>query len=223
MNGGDTGSFTPGDGANPPPTVVAPTPVVAGAPPSVSPSPASQARPGFVPPERPQSPTLCKFGLKCTNAVCRYSHPSPVATPESGVVLSNDPCEKGINCTDADCVKGHVSPAVKTGGATGEHASPHYRSRSSYERRCREPEARHRCAAASPVPLRRGMHTPRCWLPIFPSEGTSVRQSFCDVVPVWLRVHSRELPIPASGRPRPARHFPPRAQRRCSARRGKDA
>jgi hypothetical protein len=125
MNGGDTGSFTPGDGANPPPTVVAPTPVVAGAPPSVSPSPASQARPGFVPPERPQSPTLCKFGLKCTNAVCRYSHPSPVATPESGVVLSNDPCEKGINCTDADCVKGHVSPAIKTGGATGEHPSPH--------------------------------------------------------------------------------------------------
>ncbi|EJF57536.1 hypothetical protein BD309DRAFT_970550 [Dichomitus squalens] len=70
------------------------------------------ARPGFVPPERPQSPTLCKFALKCTNPVCRYSHPSPVATAESGIVLSNDPCENGKDCKDKDCIKAHVSPAV---------------------------------------------------------------------------------------------------------------
>lgn len=76
-------------------------------------APAStSSRSTFVPPERPQSPTLCKFGLKCTNAACRWSHPSPVATPESGVVLSNDPCENGKNCKDKDCVKAHVSPAV---------------------------------------------------------------------------------------------------------------
>lgn len=90
----------------PPPTaVVAPTPLT----PSSS---AGSARPGFTAPERPQSPTLCKFALKCTNPLCRYSHPSPVATAESGVVLSNDPCEKGKDCKDKDCVKGHVSPAV---------------------------------------------------------------------------------------------------------------
>ena len=87
------------------PAVVAPTPIT----PSTS---TGSTRAGFVAPERPQSPTLCKFGLKCTNPVCRYSHPSPVATAESGVVLSNDPCEKGKNCKDKDCVKGHVSPAV---------------------------------------------------------------------------------------------------------------
>ncbi|KXN85283.1 Nuclear polyadenylated RNA-binding protein nab2 [Leucoagaricus sp. SymC.cos] len=63
-------------------------------------------------PERPQSPTLCKFGLKCTNVHCRWSHPSPVATPESGVVLSNEACENGKNCKDKDCIKAHVSPAV---------------------------------------------------------------------------------------------------------------
>lgn len=73
------------------------------------------ARPGFVPPERPQSPTLCKFALKCTNPLCRYSHPSPVATAESGVVLSNDACEAGKNCKDKDCIKAHVSPAVANG------------------------------------------------------------------------------------------------------------
>lgn len=87
------------------PAVVAPTPLT----PSSS---TGSSRPGFVAPERPQSPTLCKFALKCTNPICRYSHPSPVATAESGVVLSNDPCEKGKDCKDKDCVKGHVSPAV---------------------------------------------------------------------------------------------------------------
>jgi hypothetical protein len=71
---------------------------------------------GFTPPERPQSPTLCKFASKCTNAYCRYSHPSPVATAESGVVLSDEPCEKGRNCTDKDCIKAHVSPAVLNPG-----------------------------------------------------------------------------------------------------------
>jgi len=63
-------------------------------------------------PERPQSPTLCKFNLKCSNPHCRYAHPSPVATAESGVVLSNEACEKGKDCQDKDCIKGHVSPAV---------------------------------------------------------------------------------------------------------------
>ncbi|KAK7057549.1 hypothetical protein R3P38DRAFT_2841681 [Favolaschia claudopus] len=74
--------------------------------------PASGGLVGYILPERPQSPTLCKYGLKCTNAHCRYSHPSPVATPESGVVLSNEACEKGKDCADKDCIKAHVSPAV---------------------------------------------------------------------------------------------------------------
>lgn len=101
----------------PNPAVVAPTPLpapVATPAPSITPSTSasSQARPAFVPPERPQSPTLCKFSLKCTNPLCRYSHPSPVATPESGVVLSNEACENGKNCKDKDCIKAHVSPAA---------------------------------------------------------------------------------------------------------------
>ncbi|THH04315.1 hypothetical protein EW145_g5610 [Phellinidium pouzarii] len=94
--------------STPVPTVVAaPMPTVATAD-----SALSTSRPGFTPPERPQSPSLCKFSLKCTNALCRYSHPSPVATPESGVVLSNDPCEAGKNCKNKDCIKAHVSPAA---------------------------------------------------------------------------------------------------------------
>ncbi|KAM5530480.1 hypothetical protein V8D89_015864 [Ganoderma adspersum] len=83
------------------------------APAAITPSSSvGSVRPGFVAPERPQSPTLCKFNLKCTNPLCRYSHPSPVATAESGVVLSNDPCENGKGCKDKDCIKAHVSPAV---------------------------------------------------------------------------------------------------------------
>lgn len=86
------------------PVPVAPTPVIA------TPTVATPAV--YAVPERPSSPTLCKFGLKCTNGHCRYSHPSPVATVESGIVLSNDPCERGKDCKDKDCVKAHVSPAA---------------------------------------------------------------------------------------------------------------
>jgi len=82
------------------PLIVAPTPMQA-----TPPIP-------YVIPERPQSPSLCKFGLKCTNAHCRWSHPSPVATPESGVVLSKEACENGRNCKDKDCIRAHVSPAI---------------------------------------------------------------------------------------------------------------
>lgn len=89
-------------------SVAAPTPTA----PNPAQIAAAAQRPGFVPPERPQSPSLCKFSTKCTNALCRWSHPSPVATAESGVVLSTEACEKGKDCVDKDCVKSHVSPAV---------------------------------------------------------------------------------------------------------------
>ncbi|KAJ4483495.1 hypothetical protein J3R30DRAFT_3448938 [Lentinula aciculospora] len=101
--------------------VVAPTPSpVIQAPVSDS-TPTAHPRPAYAVPERPQSPTLCKFGLKCTNAHCRWSHPSPVATVESGVVLSNDPCENGKDCKDKDCIKAHVSPATLK---PQDHAAP---------------------------------------------------------------------------------------------------
>lgn len=93
------------------PVPSAPTPLVAA--PLASPVPTAIASQiPYAVPERPQSPTLCKFGLKCTNVHCRWSHPSPVATAESGVVLSNEACENGKNCKDKDCIKAHVSPAV---------------------------------------------------------------------------------------------------------------
>ncbi|KAI0645234.1 hypothetical protein C8Q79DRAFT_911627 [Trametes meyenii] len=125
--GGHVGHHTTdgpaGNGAPPPVTspqpntpapvpLVVPSPVVAAPSPIVPSTSTGSVRAGFVPPERPQSPTLCKFNLKCTNPLCRYSHPSPVATAESGVVLSNDACEKGKDCKDKDCIKAHVSPAV---------------------------------------------------------------------------------------------------------------
>jgi hypothetical protein len=93
-----------------PQLVEAPAPTT----PTVAPTPSTPKPPrlNFAVPERPQSPTLCKFSLKCTNPHCRWSHPSPVATPESGMVLSNEPCEQGKECKDKDCIKSHISPAA---------------------------------------------------------------------------------------------------------------
>ncbi|KAF9485995.1 hypothetical protein BDN70DRAFT_988327 [Pholiota conissans] len=94
------------------PTPIAPTPLTSAPSAEARAAAPAQVQIPYALPERPQSPTLCKFALKCTNAHCRYSHPSPVATAESGVVLSNEACEKGKNCKDKDCIKAHVSPAV---------------------------------------------------------------------------------------------------------------
>ncbi|KAF9071643.1 hypothetical protein BDP27DRAFT_1391537 [Rhodocollybia butyracea] len=108
---------------SPAPTIAAPTPSPATTAPAASDvtSVPALSRPAYAVPERPQSPTLCKYGLKCTNAHCRWSHPSPVATVESGVVLSNDPCENGKDCKDKDCIKAHVSPATLK---PQEHSTP---------------------------------------------------------------------------------------------------
>ena len=101
-----------------------PTPIVAPIPvPASATSPTAPPKPVYALPERPQSPTLCKFGTKCTNSQCRYSHPSPVATAESGVVLSTEACEKGKDCKDKDCIKSHVSPAVNNPGMSSLHLS----------------------------------------------------------------------------------------------------
>lgn len=101
------GSQAGSSSSSPAPAIVAPSPINA-----TTPTPGDTLTGGVTPPERPQSPSLCKFGLKCTNALCRYSHASPVATPESGVVLSNEACESGTQCKDKDCIKAHVSPAA---------------------------------------------------------------------------------------------------------------
>lgn len=84
-----------------------------------------QGRPGFGPPphmaqqpprplpSKPTNDALCKYGVDCHNPWCDMSHPSPVATKESGLVLSSEPCEKQIKCEDPDCSKSHVSPEQK--------------------------------------------------------------------------------------------------------------
>ncbi|KAG8883977.1 hypothetical protein FRB97_005421 [Tulasnella sp. 331] len=96
------------------PTVHAPTPVQ----PAAVPLSNSNAL------LRPLSPTLCKFVTNCNNPTCRYSHPSPVSTLESGVVLSTDPCEKGIECADKDCIYAHVSKAAKNAPSTAAATTP---------------------------------------------------------------------------------------------------
>jgi hypothetical protein len=66
-------------------------------------------------PEKPTSVEICKFGVGCTNKRCPYSHPSPVATQASGMVLRADACPNGKQCKDPDCPFSHVSPAQVNG------------------------------------------------------------------------------------------------------------
>ncbi|GAA6001727.1 hypothetical protein JCM10207_002285 [Rhodosporidiobolus poonsookiae] len=77
-------------------------------------APAKKAAPPVVLPSKPEQEALCKHGVECTKPQCPFSHPSPVATKESGLVLSSEACEKQLKCEDPDCPKSHVSVAQKT-------------------------------------------------------------------------------------------------------------
>lgn len=70
--------------------------------------------PPVVLPKKPELEAICKHGVECTKPQCGFSHPSPVATKESGLVLSSEACEKQLACEDPDCPKSHVSRAQKT-------------------------------------------------------------------------------------------------------------
>jgi hypothetical protein len=164
-------------------TLLAPTPIVPAVPTPLSTpgAPAKeQPQPAFVGPDRPQSPTLCKFGLKCTNAHCRYSHPSPVATAESGVVLSNEACENGRACKDKDCIKAHVSPAVLNAPGRLPFFSVIF-SFSFYANKVTRSRTASQCICSSSrfytqshrVPVRTSVHTAK--LSLFASHTSGIR------------------------------------------------
>ena len=62
--------------------------------------PAGGGGPPVVLPTKPTQDSICKHGVDCARPQCPYSHPSPVATKESGLVLSNEACEKQLKCDD---------------------------------------------------------------------------------------------------------------------------
>jgi len=167
--------------------ITEPTPTIPVSTPFTS---ASLPRTGFVFPDRPQSPTLCKFGLKCTNAHCRYAHPSPVATAESGVVLSNEACEKGKDCQDKDCLKSHVSPAVLN--PQGLYHIFLVSNANSYDSSARPISASHGCLHkfpqfTRPLSLWCSLYTPGLLVHASSPIIWQLRpeQPFCTAVQVW--------------------------------------
>ncbi|KAI6046459.1 hypothetical protein EDC04DRAFT_3006885 [Pisolithus marmoratus] len=129
--------------------IAAPVPVPAQSTPPVPATPATP-QPQRIPyalPARPLSPTLCKFGTKCTNSQCRFSHPSPVATAESGVVLSTEACEKGKECQDRTVSNRMLAPLpthphpstvpCRFGSACTRPGCPYSHPRSQYAQPCR--------------------------------------------------------------------------------------
>ncbi|GJN91705.1 hypothetical protein Rhopal_004728-T1 [Rhodotorula paludigena] len=77
-------------------------------------APGKPATPPVVLPSKPAKEEICKHGVECTKPQCSFSHPSPCATKESGLVLSSEACDKQLKCEDPDCPKSHVSRAQKT-------------------------------------------------------------------------------------------------------------
>ncbi|KAK4704437.1 hypothetical protein P7C70_g1772, partial [Phenoliferia sp. Uapishka_3] len=75
-------------------------------------------------PTKPTDESICKHGVDCTKPTCPFSHPSPVATKASGLVLFSEACEKQLACEDPDCSKSHVSVAQKKGGDSTATAAP---------------------------------------------------------------------------------------------------
>ncbi|GAA5850013.1 hypothetical protein JCM8547_000982 [Rhodosporidiobolus lusitaniae] len=74
-------------------------------------------------PSKPEQEAICKHGVECTKPQCPFSHPSPVATKESGLVLNSEACEKQLKCDDADCPRSHISRAQLTHPAPSSSSS----------------------------------------------------------------------------------------------------
>ncbi|ORY75042.1 hypothetical protein BCR35DRAFT_306468 [Leucosporidium creatinivorum] len=78
------------------------------------PTPPPPAPKSVVLPTKPEQEQICKHATECSKPPCPYSHPSPVATKESGLVLSSEACELQLECKDPDCPKSHISPSQKS-------------------------------------------------------------------------------------------------------------
>lgn len=79
-------------------------------------------------PDKPTNASLCRWGTRCTDPSCVYSHPSTAAASrkqadgpsnnsegaplDDPLVLRKEPCRFGSGCTKVDCDFSHVSPAV---------------------------------------------------------------------------------------------------------------
>lgn len=123
--------------------------------------------------DRPISPTLCKFGVNCTNALCRWSHPSAAATAESGIVLSTEACPAGRKCQNKDCTLSHPSAGTNMSGPM-----PHAR-----------PQAASAAPAASfinTVPCKFGVNCTRPGCPYSHPAGTAASKS---AIPCKFGIH----------------------------------
>lgn len=70
-------------------------------------------------PSKPSQEGLCKYATECKNAYCKFSHPSPAATKESGLTLSSEPCDRQLQCEDAVCLFGPLQRNVWLIRSTG--------------------------------------------------------------------------------------------------------
>lgn len=154
-------------------------------------------QPSFLQPT-PSAPTdeeLCKFGVTCNNAYCKYSHPSPVATKESGLVLTKEACEQQLACEDKVRLTidvelrnaglpeiAHLAASARSGqvgtatGTTGGHQASATTSASSQQHRT----AQSRRAA---VQVRRRLHASELLL-----CASSTRSA---TLSLWRCLHAR--------------------------------
>ncbi|KAK9470388.1 uncharacterized protein V1510DRAFT_370306 [Dipodascopsis tothii] len=56
------------------------------------------------------STPLCKFGTRCTNPDCAFSHPTPANA--GALILKSEQCAAGAQCADPECDRSHPSPAA---------------------------------------------------------------------------------------------------------------
>lgn len=88
-------------------------------------------------PSKPTQTSLCRYSLACTNPLCDYSHPCPLAAvakrkgeiKDDPILTSEGACRFGLQCSKVDCPFSHVSPAVyfisqKQGGAAMSAPAP---------------------------------------------------------------------------------------------------
>jgi hypothetical protein len=152
-----------------------------------------QAPPQAVP-TKPSDDGLCKYGTECKNAYCKFAHPSPAATKESGLVLSAEACENQLECKDP--VRGVLFSRWDGTDAQGRTApratfrrKPATRPTPGRAHTTRRRASRGRWLNRNHLePLRRVANLARCVL-------QNVFQRVSDRVSVWICVHAPRLHV----------------------------
>lgn len=129
-------------------------------------------------PWEPSNDASCRFGLRCTNPMCTYSHSTPVLanSPKEGdaMMLSTTHCSAGPKCLNTECSLSHPSPAVSILATRAQAAARAQLARARLVAATGGLSAPTTSGARQPCRFQQACTNPHCSFAHFDSQGAPV-------------------------------------------------